>query len=107
MRGCVDALMHCRMRGAHIMFYASNAGRLAHVRSSTARIQTAEIPDQVRDDGVGVDALMREALMRVRMREAHIMFYASGAGRLAHVRSSTARIQTAEIPDQVRDDGWR
>jgi hypothetical protein len=62
MRGCVDALMRRRMAAEIIwppFFYASNAGGLAHVRSSAASIQTAEIPDQVRNDELGVDALVR------------------------------------------------
>ncbi len=33
------------------MFYASNAGGLAHVRSLRASNQTAEIPGQARNDG--------------------------------------------------------
>ena len=38
------------MRCAHILFYASNAGGLAHVRSLQAKTHTAEIPGQVRND---------------------------------------------------------
>jgi hypothetical protein len=89
------------------MFYASNAGRLAHVRSSAASNQTAEIPDQVRNDGMGVDALMRGCVDAMQESPAaHVMFYASGAGGLAQFRSSAARIQTAEILKRVQDDGW-
>ena len=65
MRGCVDALQVCPSgmisvlikQEAHpirippIMSYASDAGGLAHVRCPAASIQTAEIPDQVRNDG--------------------------------------------------------
>ena len=36
------------------LFYASNAGGLAHVRSSATSIQTAEIPDQVRNDDISL-----------------------------------------------------
>ena len=88
------------------MFYASGAGGLAQFRSSAASNQTAEIPDQVRNDGMGVDALMRGCVDAMQESPtAHVMFYASGAGGLAQFRSSAARIQTAEIPDQVRNDG--
>ena len=37
-----------------ILFYALNAGGLAHVRCSATSIQTAEILKRVQDDGYGV-----------------------------------------------------
>ena len=44
-------LERCRLR-RRLLFYASNAGGLAHVRSSAASNQTAKIPDQVRNDDI-------------------------------------------------------
>ncbi len=52
------------------LFYASNAGRLAHVRSLRASNQTAEIPGQARNDDISLvphyvlGAPVKEALIK-------------------------------------------
>ena len=63
----------CRLR-RRFLSYASNAGGLAHVRSSAARKQTAEIPDQVRNDGMGVNAIMRGCVDAMQESPAATIF---------------------------------